>query len=84
MTTKTDVSHSSCCVLNKGETMECPLLSYSRLKPCRSTKDVFAHTIFSSDKYCKGIWFTLCPLFRQQKIKKNIKENFLENVFVDR
>jgi hypothetical protein len=64
--------------------MDCPLLSDSRLKPCKSTNDVFAHTIFSSDKYCKGIWFTLCPLFRQQKIKENIKENFLENVPADR
>jgi hypothetical protein len=49
--------------------MDCPLLSRSRLKPCKSTKDVFAHTLFLSDKYCKGILFTLCPLFRQQQGK---------------
>ncbi len=47
--------------------MDCPLLSMSRLKPCRSTKDVFAHTLFLPDKCCKDIWFTLCPLFRQQR-----------------
>jgi len=64
--------------------MDCPLLSTNRLKPCKSTSDLFANTIFSSDKYCKGIWFTLCPLFRQQKIKKNIKDKFPENVFMDR
>jgi len=64
--------------------MDCPLLSTNRLKSCKSTSDLFANTIFSSDKYCKGIWFTLCPLFRQQKIKGNIKDKFPENVFMDR
>jgi hypothetical protein len=64
--------------------MDCPLLSNSRLKPCKSTSDLFANTIFSSDKYCKGIWFTLCPLYRQQKIKENIKEEFMKNVFAAR
>jgi hypothetical protein len=49
--------------------MDCPLLSHNRLNPCRSTSDLMAHTIFSSDKYCKGIWFTLCPLFRQHHFK---------------
>jgi hypothetical protein len=68
----------------KEKTMDCPLLSNSHLKPCKSTSDVFANTIFSSDKYCKGIWFTLCPLFRQQKIKENIKENYFGNVLADR
>lgn len=52
--------------------MDCPLLSSSRLKPCSSTRDVFAHTLFSSDKYCRGIWFTLCPRFRQQQFKENV------------
>jgi hypothetical protein len=47
--------------------MDCPLLSSSRLKPCRSTSNLLAHTLFSSDKYCTGIWFTLCPLFRHQQ-----------------
>ena len=47
--------------------MDCPLLSSSRLKPCRSTSDLFAHTLFLSEKYCKGVWFTLCPRFRQQQ-----------------
>ncbi len=47
--------------------MDCPLLSINSLKPCRSTSDLLAHTIFSSAEYCKGIWFTLCPWFRQQR-----------------
>ncbi len=49
--------------------MECPLLSCSRSEPCRSTSDLFAHTLFSSDKYCKGAWFTLCPRYRHQQIQ---------------
>ncbi len=64
--------------------MDCPLLSNSRLKPCKSTSDLFANTIFSSDKYCKGIWFTLCPLFRQQKIHENVKVDFMKNVLAAR
>jgi hypothetical protein len=47
--------------------MDCPLLSSSRLKPCKSTSDLVAHASFSSDKYCKDPWFTLCPRFRQQQ-----------------
>jgi hypothetical protein len=84
MTTKTKDSNPAVALKGKGETMDCPLLSNSRLKPCKSTSDVFANTIFSSDKYCKGIWFTLCPLYRQQKIKENIKEDFMKNVLAVR
>jgi hypothetical protein len=47
--------------------MDCPLLSHSPLKPCKSTSNLFAHTLFSSDMYCKGIWFPLCPRFRQEQ-----------------
>ncbi len=47
--------------------MDCPLLSSSHQKPCRSTSNWLAHTVFLSTEYCKGIWFTLCPLFRQQR-----------------
>ncbi len=50
--------------------MDCPFLSKSRLNPCKSTSDVLAHTtLFSSDTYCKGPWFPLCPCFRQQRFK---------------
>lgn len=52
--------------------MDCPLLSSSRLKPCRSTSDLLAHTLFSSDKFCKGAWFRLCPRFRQQHFKASL------------
>ncbi len=46
--------------------MDCPLLSGNRSKQCRSTRDLLAHTLFSEDnRYCRGIWFTLCPLYRQ-------------------
>jgi hypothetical protein len=44
--------------------MDCPLLTHNRSNTCRSTSSLLAHTLFSSDKYCKGAWFTLCPLFR--------------------
>ncbi len=47
--------------------MDCPLLARNRQKPCRSRRDLFAHTLFAPEKYCKGEWFTLCPLFRQQQ-----------------
>ena len=47
--------------------MDCPLLSGKHLKPCRSTSDLLSHTVFSSDEYCKGPWFRLCPWFRQQQ-----------------
>ncbi len=52
--------------------MDCPLFSSKHLKPCRSTSDLLAHTVFSSDKYCKGIWFTLCPWFRQQQFNESL------------
>jgi hypothetical protein len=52
--------------------MDCPLLSCSRPGPCRSTSDLFAHTLFTSDKYCKGAWFTLCPRYRHQQINVSL------------
>ncbi len=52
--------------------MDCPLLSSSRLKPCRSTSDFLANTVFASAEYCKGIWFTLCPWFRQQRVNVSL------------
>jgi hypothetical protein len=58
--------------------MDCPLLSSSRLNPCKSTSDLFAHTFFSSDKYCKGVWFTLCPRFRQQQFNVSLAADTTE------
>jgi hypothetical protein len=46
--------------------MDCPFLSKIPLNICTSTSDVLAHSLFSSDK-CKGLWYTLCPLYRQQR-----------------
>ena len=60
--------------------MDCPLLSSSRLNPCKSTSDLFAHTLFSSDKYCKGVWFSLCPRFRQQQFKVSLSADTAASV----
>jgi hypothetical protein len=54
--------------------MDCPLLFRSRLNPCRSTSNLFANTLFLSDKYCKGEWFTLCPRFRHQQFPLSLHD----------
>ncbi len=48
--------------------MDCPFLS-SGPATCKSTSDLLAHTLFSSEEYCRGDWFTLCPWYRQHQFE---------------